>query len=174
MDRRTFLTLVGVSGVATNLPLAFASISSAQESSFQSKIAQNGVDDFVSIGTLDELNQKGQILDKKSPIGSILIVPNTEAADGLSAVNPTCTHEGCTVKWEADKNYFECPCHDAQFAIDGALKKGPAKEPLATYEVKVDNNTIFARKNNAKNTTSWNGFDDEKDEDDDDYEREDD
>ena len=169
MDRRTFLTLVGVGGIATNLPVAFA-----KESRFQSTIAQNGINDFISIGSLDDLNKKGQILDKKSPIGSILIVANPEVPNGLSAVNPTCTHEGCTVKWKEDKNYFDCPCHDARFTIDGSVAKGPAKEPLETYEVKVENNTIFARKNTATNAATKYEIDDDDEEEDDDDEREDD
>jgi cytochrome b6-f complex iron-sulfur subunit len=171
MDRRTFLTLVGVGGIATNLPTAFA-----KESSFQSTIAQNGLTDFFSIGSLDDLNKKGQILDKKSPIGSILIVANAEAPNGLSAVNPTCTHEGCTVKWKQDKNYFDCPCHDARFAIDGSVTQGPAKEPLETYELKVENNTIFARKNAATSAANQYDIDEdyEEEEEDDEDERDDD
>ncbi|MEH2274266.1 MAG: hypothetical protein V7K40_05525 [Nostoc sp.] len=25
-----------------------------------------------------------------------------------------CTHLGCTVEWELEKNHFICPCHGSQ------------------------------------------------------------
>ena len=40
---------------------------------------------------------------------------------GLPAVlSATCTHLGCTVKWDEAKGEFRCPCHDGRYAPDGS------------------------------------------------------
>ncbi|HEY5943970.1 MAG TPA: Rieske (2Fe-2S) protein [Kofleriaceae bacterium] len=53
----------------------------------------------------------------------------------LSAI---CTHEGCTVKYSTASDDLECPCHGARFAMDGAVKIGPANTPLAKYATSYD------------------------------------
>jgi cytochrome b6-f complex iron-sulfur subunit len=54
------------------------------------------------------------------------------------AVRPVCTHLGCTVAWQAERNQFVCPCHGSQFDAQGRVVQGPAKRalPLATVIVK--------------------------------------
>jgi Rieske Fe-S protein len=57
-----------------------------------------------------------------------------------------CTHLGCHVNWHADKQEFICPCHDAQFDIDGKVLGGPPPRPLDRYagdQVKVEDDTLF-------------------------------
>ena len=40
-----------------------------------------------------------------------------------------CTHLGCHVNWNADKNEYICPCHDAQFGLNGEVLGGPPPRP---------------------------------------------
>jgi cytochrome b6-f complex iron-sulfur subunit len=61
----------------------------------------------------------------------------------LLAVNPTCTHKGCTVAWTAADKEFICPCHGAKFGSNGAVLEGPAKKPLQTYAVKIENGQVL-------------------------------
>jgi Rieske Fe-S protein len=44
-----------------------------------------------------------------------------------------CTHLGCSVGWKADRQEFVCPCHDAQFALDGTVRGGPPPRPLDSF-----------------------------------------
>ena len=44
-----------------------------------------------------------------------------------------CTHLGCSVNWKADRQEFICPCHDAQFGLDGSVRGGPPPRPLDTF-----------------------------------------
>ena len=44
-----------------------------------------------------------------------------------------CTHLGCTVNWKPDRNEYVCPCHDAQFALDGKVLGGPPPRPLDSF-----------------------------------------
>jgi nitrite reductase/ring-hydroxylating ferredoxin subunit len=39
----------------------------------------------------------------------------------LRAVSGICTHQGCQLRLASSPARFVCPCHDAQFALDGAV-----------------------------------------------------
>ena len=57
-----------------------------------------------------------------------------------------CTHLGCQVNWKADKQEYLCPCHDAQFDINGKVLGGPPPRPLNSYsgdQLKVENGTLY-------------------------------
>jgi nitrite reductase/ring-hydroxylating ferredoxin subunit len=54
------------------------------------------------------------------------------APDGtVSKVGLTCTHLGCTVRWNAAETTWDCPCHGSRFAHDGTVLQGPATRDLA-------------------------------------------
>jgi menaquinol-cytochrome c reductase iron-sulfur subunit len=57
-----------------------------------------------------------------------------------------CTHLGCTVNWKPDRHEFVCPCHDAQFALDGSVLDGPPPRPLDSFtgdRLKIDNGILL-------------------------------
>jgi cytochrome b6-f complex iron-sulfur subunit len=49
---------------------------------------------------------------------------------GLVAFSAVCTHLGCIVQWEKDKQDFLCPCHAGHYSVDGAVTAGPPPKPL--------------------------------------------
>ena len=53
--------------------------------------------------------------------------------DLLAAVGATCTHLGCQVR--PANTFFRCPCHGSTFTLDGAVVRGPALRPLASYRL---------------------------------------
>ena len=53
--------------------------------------------------------------------------------EGAHAISLVCTHLGCIVKPTAEG--FDCPCHGSRFHPDGAVRKGPAPQPLPWLKV---------------------------------------
>jgi len=43
-------------------------------------------------------------------------------------IDLTCTHQGCIVEEKEGK--YICPCHKAEFDLEGRVIKGPAKKNL--------------------------------------------
>ncbi len=60
--------------------------------------------------------------------------------EGLKALSTVCTHLGCKVYWEPDKNRFFCPCHEGVFDVNGNVVSGPPPRPLESFPVEVDEN----------------------------------
>ena len=49
---------------------------------------------------------------------------------GLVAFSAVCTHLGCIVQWEKEKQDFLCPCHAGHYSADGDVTAGPPPKPL--------------------------------------------
>ncbi len=58
-----------------------------------------------------------------------------KSADASEAISLTCTHQGCTVKPQADGSFI-CPCHGARYDREGRVLSGPAQRDLARLHVK--------------------------------------
>lgn len=61
---------------------------------------------------------------------------------GLVALSAVCTHLGCVVQWEKDKQAFLCPCHAGRFSADGSVIAGPPPKPLARLPLAVENGIV--------------------------------
>jgi cytochrome b6-f complex iron-sulfur subunit len=48
----------------------------------------------------------------------------------LVALSAVCTHLGCIVQWEKEKQDFLCPCHAGRYTVDGTVISGPPPRPL--------------------------------------------
>jgi cytochrome b6-f complex iron-sulfur subunit len=139
MKRRDFINWVGLGLIASSLPVAIAACASQTNAPTSSASG-----DWQTVGTSAELDQAGQLLAKNSPVGTVLVVGTSKTAN-LIAVDPTCTHKGCTVAWQAQAKKFVCPCHDAEYAVDGKVQKGPAEKPLKTYAAKIEGNSVVVK-----------------------------
>lgn len=48
----------------------------------------------------------------------------------LYALNPSCAHMKCDVKWNQAEKSWDCPCHGARYNYDGKVMTGPADADL--------------------------------------------
>lgn len=152
MDRREFLSWVGVGALASYLPVAIAACSpqTEEEQKVETKTetktetkskTTTGASKLLAVGTIEELDKGGQILNREE---KIIVVRNPENAK-IIALNATCPHLNCLVEWEAKDKNIKCPCHGSRFAPDGELLKGPAGKDLPNYEVKEENGSILVK-----------------------------
>jgi cytochrome b6-f complex iron-sulfur subunit len=93
------------------------------------------------VGTLADLKDNQLLIKDGFKPGPVLIGQDPKNPKTLVAVNPTCTHAGCDVDWKGEN--FTCSCHGSAFAADGKVTRGPAKDPLPTYTVKLDGENIL-------------------------------
>ncbi len=64
------------------------------------------------------------------------------ASFGFVALSAVCTHLGCIVEYDTEKEIW-CPCHAAFFDLRGNVKSGPAPAPLESYEVAVVDGIVY-------------------------------
>ncbi len=60
----------------------------------------------------------------------------------LVALSAVCTHLGCIVQWEKDKQDFLCPCHGGHYTPDGIVTAGPPPKPLPKIPFSVAGGNI--------------------------------
>lgn len=67
--------------------------------------------------------------------------------DSWTAFDAVCTHLGCTVKYEADKDRIYCACHGGVYnAETGEVEAGPPPKGLTQYSVEVkDGEVVVSR-----------------------------
>lgn len=58
------------------------------------------------------------------------------------ALTKVCTHQSCTVAYNATSSNIECPCHGSKFATTGAVVQGPAPTALKSYNVTLSGTTL--------------------------------
>jgi len=147
---------VGVSFMATSLPVAIAACTPAEEpvatdavepdpcaAPAQAVASDAREDGFAALGTVDELDSAGFLSDKSFAGGPVIAIRDPANADSVIALNSTCTHQGCGVAWEGSE--FACPCHGSKFSAEGDATEGPATEPLTSYEAMIEGDQVLVK-----------------------------
>ena len=147
MKRREFLNWAGIGLLSSYFPVALAACSQEQsdeisntETTTQVENNSPDADGYLAIGTAQELNDKGYIINSQSNV-----IVFRSGNNNLSAVSLLCTHQGCKVDWKNSSNILSCPCHGSEFTSDGNVLKGPAQSPLSTFDVKEDGESIAVK-----------------------------
>jgi succinate dehydrogenase / fumarate reductase iron-sulfur subunit len=61
----------------------------------------------------------------------------SHVGEQFTAYNSTCTHLGCTVRWDGRSEQYRCACHGGAFDPGGNVIAGPPPRPMDRYETKV-------------------------------------
>lgn len=140
MERRKFLTEMG-QATATVCSLGFlASCSKSGDNPNPDPGGGGGGGTRLTANLSTELTAIGS--SKVS--GNVIVVRTAtgNTASSFSALSLICTHEQCTVGYDAADNDFKCPCHGSEYSISGAVTQGPATVALTKYTVSVNGNTL--------------------------------
>jgi len=75
----------------------------------------------------------------------------------LKAYRQTCTHLGCSVRWDGHR--LECPCHHGFFEVErGFPVQGPPTRPLSALRVEEQEGSIWITGELPKPTASPEGI----------------
>ena len=65
-----------------------------------------------------------------------VIVTRISTSDlGFVALSQTCTHQGCTIAYNAASMNFLCPCHGGTYDANGNVTGGPPPNPVKSYAI---------------------------------------
>lgn len=89
----------------------------------------------LTLPAYSSLNNTGS-----SMIIQSILIANT--GNGFIALSSICTHQGCTVGYNATANKIQCPCHGSEYSITGSVLVGPAPAPLQSYTITKSGNIL--------------------------------
>ena len=72
----------------------------------------------------------------EGPIGVVWLLRTGESE--VTAYSATCPHLGCSVDFLDETQEFHCPCHQANYGMDGAVLSGPQQRGLDTLTVSLE------------------------------------
>ncbi len=106
---------------------------------------------FFAPPSSSAVNEKVVLAKQEIPIGgSKVIVFNDKPAivinvpgKGLIALSKVCTHLGCLVEYDKDKNRLVCPCHAGTYDLQGNVISGPPPKSLPKIPLRVDGEQII-------------------------------
>lgn len=166
MNRRHFLSWMGVGALASSLPVALAACNSggqgndsaspeasgeSSETASTETAAAEGAkgvssdEAFVAVGPVADLDSQGFIANEDVAGGPVIVIRDPEDTDSLIALDSRCPHRGCAVEWQSADNQFVCPCHRSSFEPDGSLVSGPASTSLDALEAKVEGDQVLVK-----------------------------
>lgn len=97
--------------------------------------------DFFKVAQSDELDE-GELMSIEVD-GEPVCLAKVNGC--IYAFTDNCTHiSGPLNEGELDGEVLTCPWHGAQFDVTtGKVLRGPARQDIATYPVKVEGNAVF-------------------------------
>jgi succinate dehydrogenase / fumarate reductase iron-sulfur subunit len=148
VDRRTFLTQmgVGVLGVGSALVLGAVATGTVIGPSLTKTPKQ-----WVPVSALENITPgnvttvmaqyetKGGLYTQKFSVPVLV----SHTGNNIVCFKSACPHLGCVVKWDVLSGRFRCSCHGGNFDRDGTVIAGPPPRPLDRYAFKVDSGHLF-------------------------------
>jgi Rieske Fe-S protein len=90
----------------------------------------------------DLMRLGGSLVGKSSGHSRPIVIAQFEQGS-FAAFDAICTHQNCTVSYNALNFEFDCPCHGSTYDVmDGRVLSGPAPLPLTKFPVSSDGTTV--------------------------------
>lgn len=140
MERKDFIQKFAIGGsVLLTAPILLNSCSDGNDDAMDDVNNDNGGDGITIDLTNNDYSDLGTV-GGYAYSGNIIIIRS--GSDTYLAFSKICTHQGCTVTYDAADNELPCPCHGSVFSTTGAVLKGPATSSLKRYTVTKSGNTL--------------------------------
>ncbi len=79
------------------------------------------------------------------PIGAVYL-RRQKGESQVECLSAMCPHAGCFVNYDTESDTFVCPCHNSQFALDGAIiEPSPSPRPMDALETEVRTDEILVK-----------------------------
>jgi Rieske Fe-S protein len=129
---------------------------------------KGGGEQWVGLTTVDALPEDGApsrfpvVMDRtdawnrfpREPVGAVYLRRLGESQ--VAALHVVCPHAGCFIDYDATKGHFYCPCHLANFDLDGRRAPGAFDSPrdMDTLDVEIrDGGAVWVRFQNFQSNT---------------------
>lgn len=137
-SRRVFLAAAGTAGLAYTVAMAYP-IFRYLNSPVETAVNATAVSQ-VTLKDAQKLPQGSVLMFKFGSSPAMLIHHQDGRWIAMTAV---CTHLGCTVSYEADKDRIHCSCHGGVYnAYTGENVSGPPPRPLKLFKVTVNDTSV--------------------------------
>jgi cytochrome b6-f complex iron-sulfur subunit len=133
MERRQLLkTSLAFLGTTTLISFVYPTSKFLVPPKSNAKDAQVTLDkDQIPLGTAKEVTYN-----------EIPLVIINRRGSGFIALSRVCTHLGCLIGYDSFNNKLVCPCHAAEFDLEGNVLTGPAAKSLQRYPLKISSKQI--------------------------------
>jgi len=73
-------------------------------------------------------------------VGAVYLMKNED--NSITALNVKCPHLGCAVEFIADREVYQCPCHNSSFKPDGEIANEGSPSARALDSLEVDSERL--------------------------------
>ena len=105
--------------------------------------SEETVDDYYEVGSVNDFE-----INKVYPFKSRHFFLIKKSSEEFYALSSKCSHLGCVLNYDEQKNVLACPCHSSSFDISGSVLKPPATKSLDKLKVKIVLAKVRVYKNN--------------------------
>jgi Rieske Fe-S protein len=149
-SRRGFLKRIWVGlGVLAGIEFGFVTIGFLSGGKKNKGISKQR--DLLNIGRIGDF-ENNSVFPFRS--GKFYLVRTKNG--GFLALSLNCTHLGCSVMWDKEKQEFLCPCHASSFDIMGNVIHPPAPRALDYYPVILKEGEVWVDISKSVKRNSFN------------------
>ncbi|MCR8560687.1 Rieske 2Fe-2S domain-containing protein [Mucilaginibacter sp. BJC16-A38] len=139
MDRKEFLSAIGVSAAAFTIMNCMAcSKGSDASSSGNSVTGPTGVDFTLDLTA----SANAALLTNGGYLSQNGVIVGRTTAGAYIAVQQSCTHESYPLVYQASASQFYCNNHGSAFTEAGVVKNSPANHNLTVYKTTLTNSSL--------------------------------